>query len=166
MSAMFIALSYVLTLVAHYLHLSLVPNVSFLTYDPKDIIICIAGFVLGPYVAMGISVGVSFIEMITISQTGFYGFVMNIFSTCALVVPASFVYHYRKNFFTAILALFAGYVSALMMMSIWNIIITPIYLDIDRNIMVDDYLIPIVLFNIIKVGINVGCILLLYKPIV
>ncbi|MCI5744769.1 MAG: ECF transporter S component, partial [Erysipelotrichaceae bacterium] len=105
LTAMFAALAYVLALIAHFLHLSIFPSVSFLTYDPKDIIICIGGLIMGPISALCISVVVSFIEMITISTTGFYGFVMNIFSTCAFVIPTTLIYKYKRNFKGAILSL-------------------------------------------------------------
>ena len=151
-TAMFIALSYVLTFVFHHLQLAPFPGVSFLTYDPKDILICIAGFILGPWYALGISVGVSFIEMITISNTGIYGFIMNIVSTCAFVIPACVVYKSKKSF--------------VAVMAIWNIIITPIYMSIDREILIKNFLLYIVLFNVMKTGLNVAAILLFYKPII
>lgn len=165
-TAMFIALSYVLALVAHFLHLAPFAAVSFLTYDPKDILICIAGFILGPISALIISVGVSFIEMITISSTGLYGFIMNIISTCSFVIPACLLYKSRKNFISAILSLLLGLISNLAVMTIWNIIITPLYMSIDRNVLVNNYLPFIVLFNAIKTGLNISIILIAYKPII
>lgn len=165
-TAMFIALSYVLALIAHFLHLSPFAAVSFLTYDPKDVLICISGFILGPIYALIISVGVSFIEMITISSTGLYGFIMNIISTCAFVIPACVMYKSKKNFVNAILSLFLGLISSLAVMTIWNIIITPIYMGVDRNILVNNFLLYIVLFNAMKTGLNVAIILIIYKPII
>lgn len=165
-TAMFIALSYVLTFVFHNLQLAPFPGVSFLTYDPKDILICIAGFILGPWYALGISVGVSFIEMITISNTGIYGFIMNIVSTCAFVIPACVVYKSKKSFVGALLSLAVGFVSSVAVMAIWNIIITPIYMSIDREILIKNFLLYIVLFNVMKTGLNVAAILLFYKPII
>ena len=165
-TAMFIALSYVLTFVFHHLQLAPFPGVSFLTYDPKDILICIAGFILGPWYALGISVGVSFIEMITISNTGIYGFIMNIVSTCAFVIPACVVYKSKKSFVGALLSLAVGFVSSVAVMAIWNIIITPIYMSIDREILIKNFLLYIVLFNVMKTGLNVAAILLFYKPII
>ena len=97
LTAMFAALAYVLALIAHFVPIQIVPSVSFLKYDPKDILICIAGFIMGPFYAIGVSVVVSFIEMITISSTAFYGFIMNVISTCAFVVPASLIYRYKKS---------------------------------------------------------------------
>ena len=165
-TAMFIALSYVLTFVFHHLQLAPFPGVSFLTYDPKDILICIAGFILGPWYALGISVGVSFIEMITISNTGIYGFIMNIVSTCAFVIPACVVYKSKKSFVGALLSLAVGFVSSVAVMAIWNIIITPIYMSIDREILIKNFLLYIVLFNVMKTGLNVAAILLFYNPII
>ena len=142
MVAMFAAMSYVITVVAHYLHLTIVPSVPFLTYDPKDIIICIAGFILGPIPVIGVSVAVSFLEMITISQTGFYGFIMNIISTCAFVLPAALIYRSKKSFKGAL------------------------YMGIERSLLINQFLIYIVIFNIVKTAVNVALVLLLYKPIV
>ena len=165
-TAMFIALSYVLTFVFHHLQLAPFPGVSFLTYDPKDILICIAGFILGPWYALGISVGVSFIEMITISNTGIYGFIMNIVSTSAFVIPACVVYKSKKSFVGALLSLAVGFISSVAVMAIWNIIITPIYMSIDREILIKNFLLYIVLFNVMKTGLNVAAVLLFYKPII
>ena len=164
--AMFAAMSYVITVVAHYLHLTIVPSVPFLTYDPKDIIICIAGFVLGPFAALGVSVVVSFLEKITISQTGIYGCIMNIISTSAFVIPAALIYKSKKSLKGALLSLVVGFVSAVIVMTLWNIIITPIYMGIDRTLLIDKFLLPIVIFNMVKTIVNISLVLLLYKPVI
>ena len=83
--AMFTAISFIAVLIGR-----IIPNVAgFLSYDPKDAVIAIAGFLLGPMASVFITVIVSFIEMITISSTGPYGMIMNIVSTCAFTVPAA-----------------------------------------------------------------------------
>ena len=54
--AMFIALSYVAVLIS-----KVIPNVAgFLSYEPKDAVIVIAGFIYGPMTSFLISVIVSF----------------------------------------------------------------------------------------------------------
>ena len=45
------------------IHFPLVPAVSFLSYDPKDIIIVIGGFIYGPLSALVMSVITSFLEI-------------------------------------------------------------------------------------------------------
>lgn len=166
LTAMFAALAYVLALIAHFVPIQIVPSVGFLKYDPKDILICIAGFIMGPFYAIGVSVVVSFIEMITISSTAFYGFIMNVISTCAFVVPASLIYRYKKSFTGALISLLVGFISAIIVMTLWNIIITPIYMNVPRDVLVKNYLIPIIIFNAVKVGVNIALVLLLYKPLV
>ena len=80
--AMFSAVSFVAVLVS-----KVIPNVAgFLSYEPKDAVIVIAGLLYGPLTSVLISLIVSFIEMITISSTGPYGFLMNVVSTCAFAV--------------------------------------------------------------------------------
>ena len=81
--AMLSALAFLLTAFGR------IPMVLFLKYDPKDVIILIAGFIYGPLSAIIISFLVSLVEMVTISDTGFIGFVMNVLSTLAFVIPAS-----------------------------------------------------------------------------
>ena len=83
--AMFAAVSFIAVLIA-----KIIPNVAgFLSYEPKDAVIVIAGLLYGPLSSVMISVIVSLIEMLTISTTGPYGFLMNVVSTCAFAAPAA-----------------------------------------------------------------------------
>lgn len=164
--AMLAAISYGLAFLGHALGISFVPSVPFLNYDPKDIVICIGGFIVGPLGGALISIIVSFVEMITFSTTAFYGFIMNVISTCSLVVPAAIFYKYNKSFKGALLSLLIGFVAEIIMMTLWNIIITPIYMGVERDVLISKFLLPIVLFNVIKVGLNVALVLILYKPII
>lgn len=161
-TAMLIAISFIAVLIGR-----LVPNVAgFLSYDPKDAVIVIAGFIYGPMTAVVITVIVSLIEMLTISTTGIYGFIMNVFATCAFAVPAALVYKKIHSMKGAVLGLALGAVCMTACMLLWNYIITPYYMGVDRS-MVAGMLIPTFLpFNLIKSGINLGLALLLYKPLV
>ena len=67
------AIAYIVMLLS-----KLMPSVMFLDFDFKDVVICIGGFTFGPLAAAMISIVVAFIEMITISHTGGWGFLMNI----------------------------------------------------------------------------------------
>ena len=160
--AMFAALAYVSVVIS-----KVIPNVAgFLSYEPKDAIIVIVGFLMGPLSGVILSVLVSFIEMITISTTGFYGFLMNVIATCAFVLPATLVYKKKRTKTGALIGLLLGVVSMTACMLLWNYIITPLYMKVDRSQVVG-MLIPVFLpFNLIKGGINAGITLLIYKPIV
>ncbi|MCR4788715.1 MAG: ECF transporter S component [Lachnospiraceae bacterium] len=161
-TAMFTAIAFVSVVAA-----KVIPNVAgFLSYEPKDAIIVIAGFLFGPVSSVLISVLVSFIEMITISSTGPYGFLMNVIASCSFALPAAIVYTKKRTKQGAIIGLTLGVICMVISMLLWNYIITPLYMKVDRS-MVVGMLIPVFLpFNLIKGGINAGITLLLYKPLV
>ncbi|MBR0162658.1 MAG: ECF transporter S component [Oscillospiraceae bacterium] len=160
--AMFSAVSFVAVLVS-----KAIPNVAgFLSYEPKDAIIVIAGLLYGPLTSVLVSVIVSFIEMISISSTGPYGFLMNVFSTCAFSVPAAWIYSKNRTQKGAMIGLVAGVGVMALVMVLWNYIITPFYMGVPRET-VAGMLIPVFLpFNLIKGGLNAALTLLLYKPLV
>lgn len=145
----------------------LIPNFNgFLSYDPKDAVIAIAGFIYGPVTAIAITVVISVIEMFTISATGIYGCIMNIISTLAFAVPAAFLYKKLHNMKGAIAGLAVGVVCVTVMMVLWNYIITPFYMGQPREV-IATMLLPVFMpFNLIKGGINAGLTLVLYKPLV
>ena len=88
-----------------------VPVVLFLSYEPKDVIITIGGFLLGPMASFAVSLVVSLLEMVTISQTGPIGGLMNLISTCTFACTAAFVYKRRHTLAGAVLGLVAGSVT-------------------------------------------------------
>ena len=159
---MFCAIAYVLTLIG-----KLVPNVAgFLSYDPKDVAVVILGFIMGPLASVLVSVVVSLIEMLSVSSTGPIGMLMNILSTCAFAVPAAIIYKKYHSQKGAVIGLGVGVVSMAIMMVLWNYIVTPMYMGVDRAT-VAGMLVPVFLpFNLIKGGLNTTLTMLLYKPIV
>ena len=160
--AMFVAVSFVAVLVS-----KVIPNVAgFLSYEPKDAVIVIAGLLFGPLTSVLISVLTSLIEMITISGTGLYGFLMNVVSTCAFAVPAAVLYKRNRTKKGALLGLACGVLSMAVVMLLWNYIITPFYMGVPRET-VAGMLLPVFLpFNLVKGGLNAALTLLLYKPVV
>lgn len=160
--AMFSAVSFVAVLISR-----IIPDVAgFLSYDPKDAVIVIAGFIMGPMASVAISVIVSFIEMITISTTGPYGFLMNVVSTCAFAVPAAWFYKKNHSQKGAVIGLLFSVVVLVICMAIWNYVVTPYYMGVERQMVADMMFTVFVPFNLAKGGINAGLSLLLYRPIV
>ena len=88
--AMFSALAFVLSLVIRF-------PVMFLTFDVKDAIICTAAFIYGPVSAPIIAVLAALLELVTVSSTGLYGFLMNFFSSAALATTASLIYRGNRR---------------------------------------------------------------------
>lgn len=158
--AMLSAISYLVMIVGR------IPVILFLKYDPKDVIITIGGFIFGPLSSFIISILVSFVEMVTISDTGFIGLVMNIISTCAFACTAAYIYKKSKTLKGAIIGLLTGCISMTAIMLLWNYLITPIYLGYPREA-VAKMLIPAFLpFNLLKGGLNAAITMLFYKPLV
>ena len=144
-----------------------VPVVLFLSYEPKDVIITIAGFLLGPLASFIISLVVSTIEMFTISDTGFIGAIMNLLSTCAFSCTAALIYKRKHTLNGAVLGLIAGTVTMVAAMLLWNWLITPLYMTGTSRADVVKMLLPVFLpFNALKAGFNSALTLMLYKPLV
>lgn len=142
-----------------------IPVVLFLKYEPKDVIITIGGFLLGPMASFVISLVVSLLEMVTVSDTGPIGALMNLLSTCAFACTASLVYKKVHKLKGAIVGLAAGSVVMVSAMLLWNWLITPLYMGVSRE-QVEGMLIPMFLpFNALKAGFNSALVLGLYKPL-
>lgn len=143
-----------------------IPVVLFLKYEPKDVVITIGGFLLGPMASLISSAVVSLIEMFTISDTGPVGCIMNFLSTCSFACVAGLVYKHRRTMGGAIAGLALGSVVMTIVMLLWNYLITPLYMGVSRAD-VAGLLIPAFLpFNLLKAGLNSSFTLLLYKPLV
>ena len=144
-----------------------IPIVLFLKYEPKDVIITIGGFLMGPMAVLISSSVVALIEMFTISDTGIIGCIMNFLSTCAFAVPAAFVYKRRHTMSGAIAGLVVGTITMVITMLLWNYLITPLYMTGTSRSDIAGMLMPVFLpFNLLKAGLNSAFILLLYKPLV
>ena len=162
-TALLCALAYAAVIIGKAIPISLI---SFLKYDPKDIIIVIGGFLYGPMTAFLISAVVSLAEMLTISETGLIGFVMNVISSCAFACVASAVYGRNRRLPSAIAGLALGTAASAATMLVWNYALTPLYMEIPRGDVVK-MLLPVFLpFNLIKCTINSSLAVMLYKPFV
>lgn len=160
---MLTAIAYVVMLLSKAL-----PQVSgFLQLDVKDTVICIGGFVFGPLAAAIISIVVPLVEMLTASDTGPIGMIMNVLATASFCCTAAFVYkkmHTKKG---AVIGLTLGVIALTAVMLLWNYLITPLYMTNfsrgDIAAMLPTIFLP---FNLVKGGLNMALILVLYKPVV
>ena len=131
---MMVALAYVVTVLTRFPLMSAAP---FLKYDPKDVVILIGAYLFGPLAGLAMSAVTCFIEMITVSDAGLYGFIMNLVASAAFVCPAAFVYRRRRTMGGAILGLALGVAAMAATMVLWNYIITPLYFGMPRASVVD-----------------------------
>ncbi len=158
--AMLCAVAYVIVALVR------IPVVMFLKYEPKDVIITFGGFLYGPLAALLVATVVSFIEMLTVSTTGWIGLVMNILSTAAFSCTAAIVYRKKHTLSGAVIGLLLGSIAMTVVMLLWNYVLTPLYMGMARAD-VAAMLVPVFLpFNLLKSGLNSAITILLYRPLV
>ncbi len=165
-AAMFSALAVAFAALANVIPITLVPSLPFLNYDPKDILIAICGFILGPAYVIPVSLISALVEMLTVSSTGLIGMLMNFLSSAIFAGTAALVYYRKRDIGGAIIGLCCSSVLTTAFMLGWNYIVSPYYMGVSREA-ISAMLIPGFLpFNLIKSVLNSGLILLLYNPLI
>ena len=158
--ALFCALAVVLCLL---MRIPLVPSMSFLTYDPKDVIIGMGVFLFGPVSAALISAISSAIELL-FRGGNIIDWLMNVISSCSFACTAAVVYKRMHSKNGAFIGLCVGIIVQILVMLLWNYVMDPIYFGMPREAVVG-MLPAIALFNLLKGLINAGILLLIYKPV-
>ena len=161
-TAMLAALAYVAMV---FIKIPLVPGAPFLKYEPKDVLLVITGFLVGPVQGFVSVILVCLLEMVTVSDTGPIGLLMNVISSLFFVFPAALIYHKKKTMPGAIIGLLTGVISMTGVMMLWNYLITPIYMIVPREVVVAMLPTTFLPFNLIKATINMAITLIIYKPI-
>lgn len=163
LAALFSALAY---LTVFILRVPFIPAVGFLKYEAKDAVLALEALILGPVPAVLSSIVISLVEMVTISTTGPIGAVMNVFSSCAFILPVGIIYYRRRTLNSAVIGLLFGIFFETAAMMLWNYFISPYYMGVSREA-IAKLLIPGFLpFNLIKSTLNAAITFLLYKPII
>lgn len=142
-----------------------IPVVLFLKYEPKDVIITIGGFMYDPLASVLMSAVISLVEMVTTSDTGPIGALMNFIGSSAFACTAALIYKKIRSIKGAVIGLVCGTVFMTLIMLAWNYLVTPIYMGTPREV-VAGMLIPAFLpFNLLKGSLNSGITMLIYKPL-
>ncbi len=157
-AAMLTAVAFLCTFVFRF-------KVSFLTFDFKDAVISVVSLLYGPVWGIASAGITAFFEMISMSETGLYGMIMNFLSSGTFALTTGLVYKYNRTFKGAILAVLFSMLSVPSVMMLANIFITPYYLGAETSDVIA--LIPKLLlpFNIAKSVMNAAVILIIYKPV-
>lgn len=164
-SAMFAALAFAVAALSNLVPLPLIPSVPFLQYDPKDAVIALCGFILGPVYALGVSLAAALLEL-SVSGTGAIGALMNFLSSAVFSVTAALIYKKKKDMLGALIGLIAASAVTTVFMLGWNYLITPLYMGIAREVVATMLLPAFLPFNAVKYLISSGLTLLVYKPVV
>ena len=145
-------------------YIPIVPAVSFLKYDPKDIVIVIGGFLYGPMASLIMSAITSVLEIMMRGGT-ILDVLMNMISTCTFACTAAYLYQRHHSKTGALQGLIIGTIFAVLSMLIWNYVITPIYFGMPREAVIKILLPGILPFNLLKCALNSGVVLFLYQPV-
>ena len=158
LTATFAAIAFLFTFIFKF-------KVGFLTFDFKDTIISVISLVLGPLYGLTAVALVTFLEFVSISDTGPYGLIMNFISSGAFALLIGGIYKYRRTFTGAILASVVSVLGVTAVMMCANLLITPYYMGVSRSevsAMIPTLLLP---FNLAKTTVNAAATLLIYKPV-
>lgn len=160
--AMLVAVSIALVAIIHF---PIFPAVPFLEYDPADIPILIGTFAFGPGAGVLLTVVTSLIQGFTVSAgSGPYGIIMHIIATSTLTLVAGGIYSRNKSKKSALIGVICGTVAMAIVMFFANLVITPLFMGVPRAVVLD--LMPfIILFNVLKAGINGAVTFIVYKRI-
>ena len=156
--ALFAALAYASTMIIH-------PKVLFLTFDVKDAVITLAAMAFGPVAGVTISFLAALIELVTISETGIYGFIMNFLGSAVFSLTASLIYKHKKTLIGGIIGLATAVFSMTAVMLLANIVVTPYFMKSSAEEVIK--MIPTILlpFNFLKALANAGLVIGFYRPI-
>ncbi len=162
LASLFTALSVALLYVP-FLRFPIFPAAAFLEYDAMDVPILLGAFLLGCKSGLFITLISSLIQGFTVSSaSGFYGIIMHFISTGVFTLVSAYV---NKKCGKSLPALVAGALAMTVVMIPANLIITPLFMGVERS-MVAGMLLPVIIpFNAIKAGINALVTFLVYEPI-
>ncbi|MBR7142782.1 MAG: ECF transporter S component [Clostridia bacterium] len=164
-AGVFSAMAVLLVVLPAPFRFSIFPAVSFLEYDFADIPILISAFLFGPWMGLAVTAVTALVQGVTVSaQAGIIGIIMHIISSGMYVLVAGLIYRHRKTKKSALLGLGCGALTVTLAMTLWNLLITPLYMGVPRGVVVD-LLGFIVAFNLIKTCGNGLLTFLLYKRV-
>jgi len=133
----------------------LIPAAPFLEYTPSDVPMMVACFLYGPWWGLGAIAVTCVIQGLTFSSSsGIIGIVMNILTTSAYCLTASAVYRSGKTDRRMFLGLGCGSLAMIAVAIPLNLLLTPIFMGVARNV-VAAMIVPVLLpFNLLRVAIN------------
>lgn len=157
-TALFCAIAFLMTFVFRF-------KVGFLTFDLKDAVISVISLLYGPIYGVASAGVVAVLELLSVSDTGLYGLIMNFLSSATFALACGSVYKFKRSFSGAIFAVVVSVISVTAIMMVANIFITPYYMGVETAEVIA--LIPTMLFpfNLCKSIVNAASLLIIYKPI-
>lgn len=146
-----------------FVEFPLLPGVAWLKYDASMMPAMVCGFAFGP--GAGLAVGVVGAIIHGILMADFTGAAMNTLVVFGFVLPAALVYKRSRSYKFAIVGLVLSCIGAVAMSVVGNLLLTPAWLGVPLQAVVD-MLIPVLIpFNLLKGLLNSVLTLIVYKSI-
>lgn len=158
--SMLIALSMI---AGYFIHFPILPQAPFLLYDPGNVFLLIGSFKLGPKIGILMCFITALLFALITGQGGPYGALMNFLATGTLIFISSQIYLLNHTKRGAILGMILGTLAMTLIMIPANLIITPFYLGVEREIVVKMIIPAIIPFNLLKGIISGFLTFILYK---
>jgi len=158
--SMLIALSMI---AGYFIHFPILPQAPFLLYDPGNVFLLIGSFKLGPKIGVLMCFITALLFALITGQGGPYGALMNFLATGTLIFVSAQIYLLNHTKRRAILGMILGALAMTLIMIPANLIITPFYLGVEREIVVKMIIPAIIPFNLLKGIISGFLTFILYK---
>ncbi len=159
--AMLSALSIICILVVR---IPLIPSAGWLEYDMADAPILLATFLLGPLAGLKVLAVVCLLQAFLLGGNNLFGFIMHFVATGAFIMVAYFVAMKLKGAKGMIIGLILGTLTMTAVMIPLNLLITPYLFMMEVSVVVG-MLPAIVLFNLVKAGLNSIIFFIIYKVV-
>ena len=145
------------------IEIPLMPAAPFLRYDASLVPAMVCGFAYGP--ASGVAVGVVGAVIHGILYADLTGCIMNILVVIGFVLPAALMYARTRTYKFAVIGLCLGVVGGLIAAVAGNLLLTPSYMGVPLQTVID-MLVPVLIpFNLIKAALNSALTLIVYKAV-
>ncbi|MDR3216386.1 MAG: tRNA (adenosine(37)-N6)-threonylcarbamoyltransferase complex ATPase subunit type 1 TsaE [Clostridiaceae bacterium] len=151
------------TIFSIYFKFPILPMVPFLKFEALDIPILFVTFMFGPVSGVALTFIVALLHAVVSGD--WIGSLMLAIASGTYAGFAGLVYKKKRTFKGAVGALLCGYLASVIVMIPTNLIITPLYMHVPLDILVNDYLGYIIAFNLIKGLITAASTLIFYKHI-
>lgn len=146
-----------------FIEIPLLPGVTWLKYDASAMPAMVCGFAFGP--GAGLAVGVVGAVIHGILFADFSGALMNILVVVGFILPASIIYRKSRSLKSGAIGLAVSVIAATLMAIVGNLLITPTWLGVPLDAVIE-MIIPILTpFNLIKGTLNAVLTLIVYKSI-
>ncbi len=146
-----------------FIEFPLLPGVTFLKFDASLMPAMVCGFAYGP--AGGLAVGIVGAIIHGILFADFTGCAMNVMVVFGFILPAALAYKRTRTYKAAIIGLALGIIGATIMAVVGNLLLTPAWLGVPLQAVIDMVIPVFIPFNLLKALINSVLTLAVYKAI-